>query len=396
MLASGSLATVAGLRLAASPPPPSVVISVPSTALAAPGSPPPVTLPPQGGLELDSDADGRLAGRDAATSRPIASVAKTMTAHVVLQTRPLEVDQEGPVVTMTQADVDAYRSEVAADGSAIPVTVGERLTERQLLLALMLPSANNIADTLARWLDGGAPAFVARLNAAAVALGMAHTHFADASGFSPLTTSTPADLVRLGRAALAQPALARIVGTRSATLPDGTELHNLDTLLSTEPGWLGLKTGSTPQAGGCLLFAARRPAAGGARAVTVVGAVLGQVDRFAALDAARRAVNSAFAGYVAVDLSRLELPLEGEVHAAWGATSGIQAGAGDEAVTVELRQGAYLDLVATADRVAAPIPAGSRVGDVAISRGGRLLLSRPVVASRSLAGPGLVWRLLRT
>ena len=104
----------------------------------------------------------------------------------------------------------------------MPVSAGEQLSERDLLLALMLPSANNIAETLALRVSGSRDAFIAGLNAEASALGMASTHFADPSGYNPATVSTPGDLVKLARAALAVPALAAVVAARSATLPDGT------------------------------------------------------------------------------------------------------------------------------------------------------------------------------
>jgi len=372
-----------------------VNLTAPDTLLAAPGTPAPVTLPPQGAMALDSDADDRLAARDADTPRPIASVAKTMTALVVIEAHPLEGTADGPVITMTQEDVDLYRNDLAADGSTVPVTAGERLTERQLLLGLMLPSANNFADTLARWVAGGAGAFSVRLNERARSLGMRQTHFEDASGFSPLTVSTATDLLKLGRAALAQPALAAIVSTRTATLPDGTVLRTLDDLLLTEPGWLGIKTGSTPQAGGCLLFAARRPSRGDTAPVTLVGAVLGQTDRSAAQQAAKHAVDSAFAGYVPVDLAGLSLPLEGRVTTPWGSDSTVQPAESPRRLVL-LRQGSALRLAVTTATPRAPLSAGTRVGTSTLSVGDRVLIRRPVVVSTAVPGPSILWRLFHS
>ena len=77
-----------------------------------------------------------------------------------------------------------YRQAVAEGGSNLRVHAGEVLTERDLLLALLLPSADNIAETLAVWVSGNRAAFIARLNATAAAMGMGHTHFADPSGLS--------------------------------------------------------------------------------------------------------------------------------------------------------------------------------------------------------------------
>ena len=114
---------------------------------------------------------------------------------------------------MTNADVALYRQALAAGGSNLPVRAGEVLTERDLLLALLLPSADNIAETLAVWVSGNRAAFIARLNATAAAMGMHHTHFADPSGLSVRTVSTAQDLVLLARAVIANPALAELVGT---------------------------------------------------------------------------------------------------------------------------------------------------------------------------------------
>ncbi len=262
-----------------------------------------------------------LVATDAQTVRPIASVTKAMTALVILETHPLLPGQAGPTLTMTQQDVDDYHSIAAGGGSFAPVFLGEQLTERDLLLGLMLPSANNLALTAARWIDGSASAFVDRLNARASALGMHRTHFADPDGLSSDTTSTAADLVLLGEAVVMNDALLSVVSTTSATLPDGTTVENLNVLLTREPGWVGVKTGWTPAAGGCLLFAARRTLAAGAPPLTMVGAVLdqppeGDADRAhpelgGAFDVARSAVDSAY-----MDFSTARV--DGRVHPAVG------------------------------------------------------------------------------
>ena len=238
-----------------------------------------IAPPDQGSLALAAVFDSAvtpLASTDAQTVRPIASVAKTMTALVILETQPILPGQAGPTLTMDQQDVNDYHAIAASGGSFAPVILGERLTERDLLIGLMLPSANNFALTAARWIDGSVAAFVDRLNARASALGMHHTHFADPDGLDQRTTSTAADLLLLGEAVVKNAALVSMVSTTSSTLPDGTAVQNLNILLGLEPGWVGIKTGWTPAAGGCLLFAARRILAAGAPPLTMVGAVLDQ------------------------------------------------------------------------------------------------------------------------
>lgn len=388
-------------RLGAAAPRPILSLELPVQAVLASGSAPPVVLPPRGSLAVVADGGGVLAVHDADAVRPIASVAKAMTALVVLQAHPLAPGEEGPSLTLSDADVAVYRSQLAAGGSVVAVRAGERLSERQALLALLLPSANNLAVTLGRWVSGDDAAFVARLNAEAAHLGMSHTHFADASGFDPATVSTASDLVLLGRAVLGVPALADIVATRQATLPDGTVLRNLDTLLDTEPGWLGIKTGDSAAAGGCLLFAVRRPppdAPPPAPSVTLVGAVLGQSDRAAALDAARAAVSSALAGYRAVDVRRWRPPVRGRLTAAWGDTVAVAVGPGDVGgrevlVTVRLGDAAPL-AVAGAVEVPAPLAAEQPVGAAVVARVEGRRVRWPVVAAAPLPGPPWWWRLL--
>jgi D-alanyl-D-alanine carboxypeptidase (penicillin-binding protein 5/6) len=121
------------------------------------------------------------------------------------------------------------------------------------------------------------------MNQAATRLGMAHTHYTDPSGLDASTVSTAADQVALARAALKVPALAQIVALPQATLPVVGLVKNVNTMLG-QDGIVGVKTGSTDQAGGCLVFAANLNVAG--HALKLVGAVLGpgpaMADAFAA------------------------------------------------------------------------------------------------------------------
>ncbi len=80
---------------------------------------------------------------------PIASVAKVMTAYLTLREHPLAPGQEGFTITITAAEVAEEEQRAGELQSTLPVRAGERLTERQALQALLLPSANNIAALLA-------------------------------------------------------------------------------------------------------------------------------------------------------------------------------------------------------------------------------------------------------
>jgi D-alanyl-D-alanine carboxypeptidase (penicillin-binding protein 5/6) len=204
---------------------------------------------------------------------PIASVAKVMTAYVVLRDHPLGVGEDGPTITLTEADVADTDRRRGQQESVLSIAAGERLTERQALQALLLPSANNIAAVLARWDAGSGERFVARMNAAARSLGMTRTRYTDPSGYDDATVSTAADQVRVVDRAMGLPAFASIVATPSATLPVVGTVHNTDTLLGHD-GFVGVKTGSDDAAGGCFAFRAIRWIDGERTRIT--GVVLGQ------------------------------------------------------------------------------------------------------------------------
>ena len=174
----------------------------------------------------------------------IASIAKVMTAYLVLRDHPLRLGEDGPTITLTDADVADTDRRREQEESVVSIAAGEQLTEREALQALLLPSANNIAAVLARWDAGSQERFVARMNSAARSLGMTHTRYTDPSGYDEATVSTAADQVRLVDRAMRLPVFASIVATPSATLPVAGTVHNTNTLLGHD-GFVGVKTGST-------------------------------------------------------------------------------------------------------------------------------------------------------
>ncbi len=225
----------------------------------------------------------------------IASVAKVMTAYLVLRDHPLRTGQDGPTITLTDADVADTDRRRRQEESVVSIAAGEELTERQALQALLLPSANNIAAVLARWDAGSAERFAARMNATARSLGMMQTRYTDPSGYDDATVSTAADQVRIVDRAMRLPVFASIVATPSATLPVAGTVHNTNALLGHD-GFVGVKTGSDDAAGGCFAFRAIRWIDG--KRTTITGVVLGQPghDRIAAGLAAAGAMVESIAG----------------------------------------------------------------------------------------------------
>ena len=243
------------------------------TSMTIPGDPPALPWPRSGQAAVSVDGLGALGTSGGAAAVPIASVTKVMTAYVVLTDHPLDVGEQGPKLTVSARQAAAYPQEQARGESLVRVTAGAVFTERQALQAVLLPSANNMARILAAWDAGSIDAFVRKMNAAAAQLGMSKTHYTDPSGLDPGTVSTAVDQVILARTAMTLPAFAEIVAQREATLPVAGKVKNYNTLVGRD-GIVGVKTGSTDEAGGCLVWAAVVQV--GSVELTIVGAVLGQ------------------------------------------------------------------------------------------------------------------------
>jgi D-alanyl-D-alanine carboxypeptidase (penicillin-binding protein 5/6) len=381
---------MAGVAVAAQLKPlpgPVVTLKVAPSVVLDHSTPSAIPVPTQGSFAIETLQDGELASHNGNTPGPTASVAKTMTALAILDARPLSVGASGPTLTVSASDVALYHQIVAEGGSFAPVTLGETLTERDMLLGLMLPSANNFALMAGNWIDGSQTLFVARLNQMAKTIGMLHTTFVDPDGLSAQTVSTPNDLLKLGAAAIDNPTLAAIVATPKATLPDGSLITNIDAPLLSTPGWLGIKTGHTFAAGYCLLFAAQESLASGLTPVRVVGAVMGQPTRADTFSVAAAGVKAALAGYVAVDVSAIHPHTKGGVLVAWGSSSDLATSAASDLVVV--RRGQQLEVSARVVSAYDLSTAGGVVGKVDGTLGGRKIEWK--VATISPIGPPSWW-----
>jgi D-alanyl-D-alanine carboxypeptidase (penicillin-binding protein 5/6) len=253
-----------------------------------------VSWPQQGQAALVLGSDRPAASPDEQPV-PIASVAKVMTAYLVLKRYPLSGTQDGFTTTITETQAQDEVQDRAENQSSVAVAAGEQLTERQLLEALLIPSGNNIARILATQIAGSEASFVAEMNAEARALGMDHTTYTDPSGWDQGTVSTAADQLRVFEHAMRFPVFRQIVSMPSVTLPVAGTVTNFNPLVA--DGYGG-KTGSDSAAGGCLAFFTNVTVGG--RPVTAVGVVLGQGQGnntreilAAAGDAAQQLVQSA-------------------------------------------------------------------------------------------------------
>ncbi len=229
-----------------------------------------VSWPQQGQAALLL-GNGRPAASPHEQPAPIASLAKVMTAYLILERYSLSGAQDGFTITVSPAQAQAEAQDAAQGQSVVAVRAGEQLTERQLLEALLISSGNNIAQMLATQVAGSETRFVAEMNAQARALGMDHTTYGDPSGFDPSTVSTAADQLRVFERAMRFSVFRQIVSMASVTLPVAGRLTNYNPLLA--EGYAG-KTGSDSAPGGCLAFFT--PVTVGGHGLTVVGVVMGQ------------------------------------------------------------------------------------------------------------------------
>ncbi|MFD0732879.1 D-alanyl-D-alanine carboxypeptidase family protein [Planotetraspora mira] len=250
--------------------------AVPATAAAAVAAPPSITA--LRAYVIDATTGKALVSKSSATRVQIASVTKLMTAYVVLKRAKLN-----DIVTITKTDIQWASSHGATGGG---FKAGERLYVRDLLYALMLPSAADAANALAVKYGPGKTKFVARMNDAAKALGLKDTRYANADGLtSTKSYSTARDQTKLAQTILKTPILSTIIKVKKYTTP-ATKVHRKHTWTNTNKllsdGAIGLKTGYTAKAGYCLAFAQVKSGH------TIVGAVLGDKSDAARFTSARK------------------------------------------------------------------------------------------------------------
>ena len=277
LLAGVVLAACAALTAAAA--------SVAPAASAASSAPGPAGVGAESAAVENAATGHLLWSRNLNAERPMASITKVMTALVVIRAGNLNRQ-----ITVPSAVIDYVLEWDASNAGLRP---GDKLTARQLLYAMLLPSGADAAYALAEAYGPGQDAFIAKMNAVARLLGMTRTHFSTFDGLpwpTPYSNySTAANLLTLGRAAMQSAVFRSIVGQRSYRITAGSGHHaylwrNLNPLLGHYPGVIGIKPGYTGAAGQCLLFEATR------NGFTVIGVTLhspGSINALNRADATR-------------------------------------------------------------------------------------------------------------
>ncbi len=267
------LLAVVGTERAVRPLEQPVIATVQHTSVVVPGTSPALPWPSQGQAAVAIPALGYAEQSGPEVPVPVASLAKMATAVVVLRDHPIPEGSSGPSILVNGDEAGQFGVDLANNETTIPLQAGESITELQLLEAMMVASANDAAYTVAEWDAGSQAAFVAKMNGLAISLGAVHSHFVDSSGFEPQSVSTATDMLRIAAAGMAIPTFASVVDEPTATVPMAGVISNVVTLIGTD-GIVGVKSGYTSQAAGCMVLAADRSVAG--RSVLVLAAVLGQ------------------------------------------------------------------------------------------------------------------------
>ncbi len=357
--------------------------------LSAPKTSPAITLPwpAYGQGALAAQGYGILQTHGDQKAVPMASVTKVVTALAVLKQKPLPLGQPGPIITISSNDVAIYNSYFVQGGSVVKVENGEQLSELQALQALLIPSANNIADTLVVWAFGSMDSYISYANKMVADMHMGSTKIADASGLSPQSVSSAEDLARLGLAAMDNSLLASIVSQQTAELPVAGTVNNVNWLLGSD-GVIGIKTGNTDEAGGCFLFAAKRLIGG--QKIALVGALMQAPDLNTVIKDARTVITASDSGFESVKVASKGQTI-GTYKTPWGATADAVAG---QDLSVLAWRGSQFQTSAKLNDLKTPTKAGGAVGELLITDGQKTISASAVLKS-NLSGPSWSWRIFR-
>jgi len=350
----------------------------------------PATVTPKLAWPSDAEASVGAAGYGvlgtSGSQTPIAtaSIAKVITALCVLQKKPLQIGQSGPTYTVDTTDMSIYQNYVAEDGSLLPVQLGENLTEYQALEALMIPSANNIADSLVRWVFGSQAAYTTYADAFLTQHNINNTNIgSDASGFDPSTTSVPTDLTELGLLASQNPVLMQIASQSSVSLPIIGTATNYDTVLG-QAGITGLKTGNNNVDLGAFLFTATKQING--QSIQLSGSVMGAPSLDTALQESVALAASLEAGFQQATITQAGQKV-GMLRAPWGANAPIQT---SQSVELTRWEGTPIALQHHLDT---HVQSGV-IGSLQAVAGSAKSTS-PLRLAYALAKPSFFWRLTR-
>ncbi|MEU5309071.1 D-alanyl-D-alanine carboxypeptidase [Streptomyces sp. NPDC021562] len=353
-----------------------------------------IPWPADGQAALDVQGIGTFGSSGDQKPVPIASVAKVMTAYIILRDHPLKSGAAGPKIKIDQAAQDQAN---AGQESTVDVTAGDSITQREALESILIASANNVARLLARWDAGSEKSFVSKMNATAKKLGMTNTTYTDPSGLTNSTVSTAVDQVKLAKAAMAsEPVFREVAAMMSYNDYKGVNHGNWNQLVG-QNNVVGIKTGTTTSALGNLVFAAKKDVNGETR--TVIGAVIRQPANAsndnsilkAALNAGDRLIRAAQGALKSATIYK-KGDVVGYVDDRLGGRTPVVA---TKDVTAVGWSGLKVKLTFAADDVPHTAKAGTKVGTLTVGDGSGSAVQVPVALEKDLAEPGFAAKLTR-
>ena len=339
-------------------------------------SPKPPALEARQWILIDTSDRARLLGHEVSTSNPMASTTKLMTAYLTLHKLPLEKKLTAP----------PYHP--IAGESLLGLEAGERMSVRDLLYGLLLPSGNDAAVTLADGVSGSEGAFVTKMNHEARVLGLDDTSYANPIGLdAPTNYTSPRDLAKLTLALRHDALFRKIVNTARTTLETGDHprtITNRNTLLLNHPWVNGVKTGYTPAAGNVLVATATR------KGVTLLSVVMGEPT-----EASRDSDSLALLDYGFSLYRREQAVRRGErVGSADVPNAGVRVPlVADKTVEATVRNTQHVDVSLHAPTaVEAPIHRGQRIGTATVTVEGKQIGRVAAIAARAVepAASGVV------
>lgn len=268
---------------------------------------------------LGAAASGIWATSGTDEPRPIASISKLITALVVLEARPLSgPDDPGPTITFDKADHDLYDEYYVLGATVAAMPTGSSMSLRDALAMMLTPSASNYADAVSTWAFGSQGAFLDATRSWLAAHNLTGTTIVEPTGVSRRNTSTPADLVAIGKLAASQPVIAQIAATPSLSLPGPGVMYTTNDLLGSG-GITGLKTGNLGEGTYNLLYTASLDV-GAAAPLSVTGVMLGGASRESVNAGVLALLDSIRAGFHEVPVAAAGQEV-GSYSTPWGATA---------------------------------------------------------------------------
>jgi D-alanyl-D-alanine carboxypeptidase (penicillin-binding protein 5/6) len=360
----------AGQRLLAALAVCALVSALASAQSAGATEPPPQIAAPEA-LLVETDLGGStLVSHHAERRVAIASTTKLMTAYVTLEREPLSrVLVEQP-----------YNAGSGESLAGLPA--GGRYTVAQLLRAMLLPSGNDVANSLAIDVGGSIPHFLSLMNRAAARLGLTHTHYTTPVGLdTPGNYSTARDLEKLAEVLLHDRFFAAVAREQYAYLPGGIEVVNHEGYLLAEyPFLVGVKSGHTGDAGYCFVGAASW------HGVHLISVVLGDSTQDQ-----RDADSIALLRYGLSLYRHVRIALNGQTYATVPVSASAQQAAliAPHNAGVVVRHGTKLavSLTGVPAMLTGPLPAGTQEGTLAVTENGRVVLEVPLVTATEVASP---------